>query len=231
MIDTLYILQNGHYSKFSQHLTPHITICFFLWWEFSRSILSTFQTTNTILTIVIIQTLHPQNLPNLKFVPSDHFYICSPTSILGFPGGSVVKNLPANAGSTRDAGSIRCWEDPLEQEMAICSSILVWKIPRTKEPGGLLSVGSQRVGHDWAHTHPLPSKPRLNEVMFVILWFISLHIMPSSFTHCIQIDILLPLIQHLKNLHACTLTLFLLVYITQGLQFLQWKVAFLIYQV
>ena len=34
-------------------------------------------------------------------------------------------------------------EDPLEEEMAIYSSILVWKIPWTEEPGGLLSLGSQ----------------------------------------------------------------------------------------
>ena len=40
------------------------------------------------------------------------------------------------------------WEDPLETEMAAHSSILAWKIPRTAEPGRLLSMGSQRVGHD-----------------------------------------------------------------------------------
>ena len=39
-------------------------------------------------------------------------------------------------------------EDPLEKEMATYSSILAWKIPRTKEPGRLQSMGSQRVGHD-----------------------------------------------------------------------------------
>ena len=39
-------------------------------------------------------------------------------------------------------------EDPLEKEMATYSSILGWRIPRTKEPGGLHSIGSQRVGHD-----------------------------------------------------------------------------------
>ena len=39
-------------------------------------------------------------------------------------------------------------EDPLEKEMATHSSILVWKIPRTEKPGWLLSMGSQRVGHD-----------------------------------------------------------------------------------
>ena len=41
------------------------------------------------------------------------------------------------------------WEDPLEKEMAIHSSILAWKISRTEEPGRLQSMGSQRVGHDW----------------------------------------------------------------------------------
>ena len=40
------------------------------------------------------------------------------------------------------------WEDPLEKEMAIHSSILAWRIPWTEEPGGLQSMGSQRVGHD-----------------------------------------------------------------------------------
>ena len=40
------------------------------------------------------------------------------------------------------------WEDPLEQEMATHSSILAWKIPWTDEPGGLQSMGLQRVKHD-----------------------------------------------------------------------------------
>ena len=41
-------------------------------------------------------------------------------------------------------------EGPLEEGMAIHSSILAWKIPWAEEPGGLESMGSQRVGHDWA---------------------------------------------------------------------------------
>ena len=40
------------------------------------------------------------------------------------------------------------WEDPLEKEMATYSSILAWRIPETEEPGGLQSLGSQRIGHD-----------------------------------------------------------------------------------
>ena len=51
-----------------------------------------------------------------------------------FSGGSEVKNLPAGAG---DAG----WEDPLEKEMAIHSSILAWEIPWIVEHGGLQSTG------------------------------------------------------------------------------------------
>ena len=39
-------------------------------------------------------------------------------------------------------------EDPLEEGMASHSSILAWRIPGTGEPGGLLSMGSHRVGHD-----------------------------------------------------------------------------------
>ena len=47
------------------------------------------------------------------------------------------------------------WEDPLEKEMATQSSTLAWRIPWREEPGRLKSMGSQRVGHDWAtsHTH------------------------------------------------------------------------------
>ena len=59
-------------------------------------------------------------------------------------GGSVVKNLLTNAG---DLGKSLGWEDSLEKKMISHSSILVWEIPWTEEPGGLQSVGSQRVRH------------------------------------------------------------------------------------
>ena len=49
-----------------------------------------------------------------------------------FPGGSVVKNLPANAGDLRDPGSIPGLEDPLKKEMATHSSIVAWRIPWTE---------------------------------------------------------------------------------------------------
>ena len=67
---------------------------------------------------------------------------------LRFPGSSVVKNPPANAGDTEDWGLIPGSGRSLEEEMATHSSILAWEIPWTEEPGGLLSMGSQRVGYD-----------------------------------------------------------------------------------
>ena len=63
----------------------------------------------------------------------------------GFPGGSLGKNPHANA---RDVVQPLGHEDPLKKEMATHSSILAWENPQTEEPGGLLSMGSQRVGHN-----------------------------------------------------------------------------------
>ena len=57
----------------------------------------------------------------------------------------MVKNPPAMQETwVRSLG----WEDPLEKEMATHSSILAWRIPWTEEPGGLQSMGLQRVGHN-----------------------------------------------------------------------------------
>ena len=57
----------------------------------------------------------------------------------------AIKNLPAKQGTwVRSLGR----EDLLEDSMATHSSILAWRIPWTEEPGGLQSMGSQRVGHD-----------------------------------------------------------------------------------
>ena len=57
----------------------------------------------------------------------------------------AVKNLPAIWETwVRSLGQ----EDPLEEGMAAHSSVLAWRIPWTEEPGGLQSVGMQRVEHD-----------------------------------------------------------------------------------
>ena len=63
---------------------------------------------------------------------------------MGFPGGSLVKNPAMQEKWVQSLGQ----EDLLEKEMATHSSILAWKIPWTEQPGGLQSMGSQRVRHD-----------------------------------------------------------------------------------
>ena len=91
---------------------------------------------------------------NFHEIPKNTTWICHSSSTiyialtlyLGFPGGSDSKESACNAGDM-------VWsmdrEDPLEKEMATHSSVLAWRIPWTEEPGGLQSMGSQRVRHDW----------------------------------------------------------------------------------
>ena len=55
------------------------------------------------------------------------------------------------------------WEDPLEKEMATHSSILALEIPWTEEPGGLQSMGSQRVGHDLETTQQKQQTNKTNQ--------------------------------------------------------------------
>ena len=70
---------------------------------------------------------------------------------MGFTSGSAVKNPPA----MQETLDTQVWsldqEDPLEEGMAVKSSIRAWEIPWTGEPGGLQSTGLQRVGHDWSN--------------------------------------------------------------------------------
>ena len=76
----------------------------------------------------------------------------------GAPGGSVVKNLLADAGDIRDVDSIPGSGRSPRGGNSIPLSILAWRIPWTEEPGRLLSMESPRVGHDWsdlAHIHYL----------------------------------------------------------------------------
>ena len=93
-------------------------------------------------------------------MPSKHLIPCCPLLLLpsidvtiskcelGQRGSWVAqtaKNLPVMPETwVQSLGQ----EDPLEKEMATHSSILAWKIPWTEEPGGLQSMGSQKVGHD-----------------------------------------------------------------------------------
>ena len=72
--------------------------------------------------------------------PGSRTWVQSPTE--GFPGGSAGRGSTCSVGELDSAWG---WEDPLEKGMATHSSILAWRIPQTVK-----SMGSQRVGHDWA---------------------------------------------------------------------------------
>ena len=65
-----------------------------------------------------------------------------------FPGGSVVKNLPAMQDTQEMKVCSLGGKYLLEEGMATHSSTLAWRILWTEEPGGLQSTGLQRVGHD-----------------------------------------------------------------------------------
>ena len=66
----------------------------------------------------------------------------------GFPGGSVVKNPSNNAGDTGDMSSLPGTGRSSGGRNGNPLHYLAWNIPWTEEPGGLQSIGSQRVGHD-----------------------------------------------------------------------------------
>ena len=81
-----------------------------------------------------------------------HVCVC-PCVCVGFPDGSEAKNLPAIQEMQMFVGSLD-QEDPLEEEIATCSSIPAWRIPWTEEPSGLQSNGSRSLTwvSNWACT-------------------------------------------------------------------------------
>ena len=92
-------------------------------------------------------------------VPLTHLYSLSwadeagaqeeaPSLQTGFPVAQWI-HLPMQEAQLPSLG----WEEPLEEEMATHCSILAWRIPWTEESGGLQSMGSQRVTHNWECTH------------------------------------------------------------------------------
>ena len=86
-----------------------------------------------------------------------------------FPGGSDSKESACNATWVRWLG----WEDPREKGMATHSSILAWSILWTEEPGGLLSLGSQRVRHDWwSNTFTFKWKKATQKIIYFMIPFL-----------------------------------------------------------
>ena len=70
----------------------------------------------------------------------------------------MVENQPANAGDLRDRGSILGWGRSPGGGHGNHTSILAWRIPWTEETGGLQSIGSQTVRHDWSDSACTPAR-------------------------------------------------------------------------
>ena len=79
-----------------------------------------------------------------------------PSSFRASQVALMLKSPSANAGDVRNMGLIPRlgrslgWEDPLKEGVATHFSTFAWRIPWTEEPGGLQSLGSQRVRHNWS---------------------------------------------------------------------------------
>ena len=104
------------------------------------------------LLVCIVSDKKPDVIPVYVVSLFLHFY----WNIVDLQASQVVlgvKNLPASTEYTRHSGLIPGWgsgEDPLEESMATCSSILAWGIPWTEAPGGQWSMGQQRCGYNWS---------------------------------------------------------------------------------
>ena len=112
----------------------------------------------------------------------------------GFPGGSVVKNLPAKQETqVRSLG----WEDPMEEEIFILigthSSILVRWIPEgltvyRQSSGRLQSIGSPKVGHDWASEHvPILNawSHILRNIQLQVYWYYHCVLFQAAFSNAV----------------------------------------------
>ena len=82
--------------------------------------------------------------PEPSSLPPLYFFL-----ILSYNLAQEVKNSPAVQDIQETPVQTLGREDPLEEEVAVHSSILAWKTPWTEEPSGLQSTGSQRVRYDW----------------------------------------------------------------------------------
>ena len=107
-----------------------------------------------------------------------------PYRVWAFLMAQIVKNAPAIQETW--VWSLG-WEDPLEEGMAAHSSILAWRIPWTEEPGGLQSMGSQRLRHDWVTS----TTYRVNLRLSSHLSQKSIFILKKKYTHYINAMLML----------------------------------------
>ena len=99
----------------------------------------------------------------------------------------LVKNLPASAGNQEAQVWSLGWEDSWRRKWQPTPVFLPWEIPWTEEPGGLQSVGSQKSGHNCAHTHTrkllcVDRTHKLFLQLFQHKWLLSGHFESTGFS-------------------------------------------------
>ena len=110
-----------------------------------------------------------------------------------FYGASLVAQMVKNMPALRETWVPSLgWEDPLEKGMATRSSILTWRIPWTKEPGGLQFMGSHRVEHDWMTNTFI--------IIMELFWFVLLQITNSKENTMFSFIILTMTVHHCVKL-------------------------------
>ena len=113
--------------------------------------------------------------PSWPFILSQNLWLCSTFTLHWSPGDS---------GDEDEIFLKRCTWKPLEKEVETHSSILAWKIPWIEEPGRPQSLGSQRVGHDWATEHPpmtftVQSSSKDTQMHSFVIKIFHLYLVPS----------------------------------------------------
>ena len=121
---------------------------------------------------------------------------------MGFPGATAVKNWPVMQETQETWVQSLGGEDPLEEDMAPHSSILAWEIPWTEQPGGLRSLGSQRVGHDWGTELAIAfSHIFLRDHTWILNFHFTLllHILFLYYTYLVFYEVVILTRGHVKN--------------------------------
>ena len=100
--------------------------------------------------------------------------------LLGFPGGSAVKNPPAMQELQETQVRSPGLDDPLEEGMTTSSSILAWRIPCTEALGGLQSMESQVGGHNWSSLTQAEAQIQINVFLlqYMLIWILKKKIYP-----------------------------------------------------
>ena len=123
----------------------------------------------------------------VRHLEDDRFCFCH------FPAFYLVALVVKNPPAMRE---MRVWslgqEDPLEKIMATHSSILAWEIPWTEEPGGVQSMESQRVMHDWVtntYTNSFKVRKHCTYVSDNHLAYFELNVVEELFSQCFLISL------------------------------------------